>query len=234
MAGDGRSGRETLSGAVDRALRSPLYLVGGLLSGTIVTTGSEVLSTILLFWIRSETPVLPSPTPDPGPTPTPMTPPGTRLPGQGASIAYGSPIVSVLILVVAVVFLLAVIVVLARGLLSRLRPGDRAPGTRPPTGPDDGDGAPPDGADADADAPPPEPLEDLTERVRQVPEPREAPSWTSRLRSRLRGLRGLLLGSVGGAIAGLALGAVFLPTVAVQVAIALGVAGAAVGDVVSG
>lgn len=234
MAGDGGSGRETLSGALDRALRSPLYLVGGLLSGTIVTTGSEVLSTILLFWVRRETALLPPPTPEPVPTPTPVTPTGNRSPVSGGYIASGPSIVGVVILVVVVVFLLAVTIVLVLGLYRRLRrSGDRAAEAPPPTAPHEGDGSPPVEGDAAADAPPMEPSEQRGERVREVPEPRDAPSWTSRLRSRLSGLRGLLLGSVAGAIVGLGLGAVLLPTVAIQVAVTLGVVGAAVGDVVS-
>lgn len=243
MGGNGRSGRGTTIGAVDRALRSPLYLVGGLLSGTVVTTGSEVLSTILLSWIRRETGLLPS-APDPTPTPTTVTPTG-----NGSSMVL-SHYVSGPAILVWVILLVALAFIIALGLRTLGRQlSDNAAEEPRSTAPEDGDRATPfdpDSAesvgagdtDADTEAPPSVPSEHKDDRGRKFPEtsmPTETPepqSRSSRALAWLADLRGLLWGSIGGAVVGLALGAVYLPTVAVQVAIALSVAGAAVGDVV--
>lgn len=90
MSGGGEQANNSAGSALDRIFRSPLYVIGGIVSGTIVTTGSNVLSQIILYWIE-KTPIYSQPTPDSGTgaaTPTPVTTtPVTNVSDNGTVLA---------------------------------------------------------------------------------------------------------------------------------------------------
>lgn len=118
--GDGSGhGDSSYSGPIDKVLRSPLYIVGGIVSGTIVTTASNILSSIALFWIKKQTPFLPAPEPAP-PSGTPTPEPPTHInnttlsPGQVDVINISPPSGLSPVLGLAIIILLLAFVLMRR------------------------------------------------------------------------------------------------------------------------